>query len=139
MSQKISENMTEALNAAFSSNVVPVQTMSNGSAIRKQSEVYLNVGMPIKGADGETVFASLPFGIPIDTQDPKPMTTSAKLNHSIEAGNTLLSALQQKADELPAGEAVTVNLQLELRKRKSTDVKLENTPAAVIDISEIFA
>lgn len=133
MSQKISENMTEALNAAFSSNVVPVATA------RKQSEVYLNVGMPIKGADGETVFASLPFGIPIDTQDPKPMTTSAKLNHSIEAGNTLLSALQQKADELPAGEAVTVNLQLELRKRKSTDVKLENTPAAVIDISDIFA
>lgn len=133
MSQKISENMTEALNAAFASNVVPVPTA------RKQSEVYLNVGMPIKGADGETVFASLPFGIPIDTQDPKPMTTSPKLNHSIEAGNTLLSALQQKADELPAGEAVTVNLQLELRKRKSTDVKLENTPAAVIDISEIFA
>lgn len=133
MSQKISENMTEALNAAFSSNVVPVPTA------RKQSEVYLNVGMPIKGADGETVFASLPFGIPIDTQDPKPMTTSAKLNHSIEAGNTLLSALQQKADELPAGEAVTVNLQLELRKRKSTDVKLENTPAAVIDMSELFA
>jgi len=133
MSQKISENMAEALNAAFASNIVPVSTA------RKQSEVYLNVGMPIKGADGETVFASLPFGIPIDTQEPKPMTTSPKLNHSIEAGNTLLSALQQKADELPAGEAITVNLQLELRKRKSTDVKLENTPAAVIDISEIFA
>lgn len=133
MSQKISENMAEALNAAFASNVVPVPTA------RKQSEVYLNVGMPIKGADGETVFASLPFGIPIDTQEPKPMTTSPKLNHSIEAGNTLLSALQQKADELPAGEAVTVNLQLELRKRKSTDVKLENTPSAVIDVSELFA
>lgn len=133
MSQKISENMAEALNAAFASNVVPVPTA------RKQSEVYLNVGMPIKGADGETVFASLPFGIPIDTQEPKPMTTSPKLNHSIEAGNALLSALQQKADELPAGEAVTVNLQLELRKRKSTDVKLENTPSAVIDVSELFA
>lgn len=133
MSLKISENMTEALDAAFSSNVTP---MSND---RKQSQVYLNIGLPIKGADGETVFASLPFGIPIDTQDPKAMTTSPKLNHSIKAGNDLLSALQQKADNLPAGEAVSVNLQLELRKRKSTDVKLENTPDAVIDVSQLFA
>ena len=75
MSQKISENMTEALNSAFGSNV---SSISND---RKQSQVYLNIGMPIKGADGETVFASLPFGIPIDTQDPKTMTTSPKLNH----------------------------------------------------------
>ena len=133
MSLKISEDMTDALNAAFSSNVTP---MSND---RKQSQVYLNIGLPIKGADGETVFASLPFGVPIDTQDPKAMTTSPKLNHSIKAGNDLLQALQEKADALPAGEAISVNLQLELRKRKSTDVKLQNTPDAVIEVSQLFA
>ena len=67
------------------------------------------------------------------------MTTSPKLNHSIKAGNDLLNALQQKADQLPAGDAVTVNLQLELRKRKSTDVKLENAPETFIDVEELFA
>lgn len=134
MSTKISENMTDALNAAFGgADVTSINTD------RKQSQVYLNVGLPIKGADGETVFASLPFGIPIDTQEPKAMTTSPKLNHSIKAGNDLLNALQQKADQLPAGDAITVNLQLELRKRKSTDVKLENTPDVVIDMAELFA
>ena len=134
MSQKISENMTDALNAAFGGSNVTSMTGD-----RKQSQVYLNIGLPIKGADGETVFASLPFGIPIDTQEPKAMTTSPKLNHSIKAGNDLLAALQQKADQLPAGDAISVNLQLELRKRKSTDVKLENTPEVVIDMAELFA
>ena len=136
MSQKISENMTDALNAAFGGSNV---TSLTGD--RKQSQVYLNVGMYIKGADGETVFASLPFGIPIDTQEPKAMTTSPKLNHSIDAGNKLLAALQQKAGDIPSGEALKLNAtwQMELRKRKSTDVKLDDTPEVVIDMAELFA
>ena len=136
MSTKISENMTEALNAAFGG---PNVTSMTGE--RKQSQVYLNIGMYIKGADGEPVFASLPFGIPIDTQEPKAMTTSPKLNHSIDAGNKLLAALQEKAGEVPSGEALDLNAkwQMQLRKRKSTDVKLEDTPEVVIDMAELFA
>lgn len=136
MSQKIAMNMSEALNAAFGEDTTPVAAKSNAKV---QSQVYLNAGMHIQGADGETVFASLPFGIPIDTQEAKQLTTSPKLNHSIKAGNDLLAALQAKAEEIAPGEAVTVNLQLELRKRKSTDVKLDNVDDAVIDIASLFA
>jgi hypothetical protein len=68
------------------------------------------------------------------------MTTSPKLNHSIDAGNKLLAALQEKAGEVPSGEALDLNSrwQMQLRKRKSTDVKLENTPEVVIDMAELF-
>lgn len=135
MSQKIAMNMSEALNAAFAEDTTPAAPKSNA---RVQSQVYLNAGMKIQGADGETVFASLPFGIPIDTQEAKALTTSPKLNHSIKAGNDLLAALQAKAEKIAPGEAVTVNLQLELRKRKSTDVTLDNVDDAVIDIAALF-
>lgn len=134
MSQKIAVNMLEALNSAFTSE----EPVAKSNA-RNQSQVYLNAGMMIRGADGEEVFASLPFGIPIDTQEPKALTTSPKLNHSIEAGNKLLAALQAKANEIEAGEAVTVNLQLELRKRKSTDVRPDKVEETVIDIAALFA
>lgn len=137
MSQTISNELLSSLEAAFGTEAET--QVSNNKTDKVQAQVYLNPGITIAGADGDDVFATLPFGIPIDTQNPKPMTTSAKLNKSISAGNKLLEILQEKAKDLKPGEAIKVNIPMELRRRKSTDVGTDDTEVDnLIDIKTLF-
>ncbi len=91
-------------------------TVSN---IRQPSNFWLNVGVTIKGKDGEDVFISLPTGIALDDMKPQAVKgNNADWQQLAQTKNVLLEQLQQAAASLKPGERVNVPvLTVELYRR----------------------
>lgn len=92
--------------AAVVNNAAPAS-----NADRPKSEMWLNVGVVLKGAgeDGEDIFVSLPKGIPLDDL----VATDARGNnikmiHLTQAKNALLAAVQKRAGMLDPGSRTTM-------------------------------
>jgi hypothetical protein len=89
---------------------------------RPQATIWLNIGMtvPIPNDQGEIVdtFVSLPFGLPIDTMNEKPITgSSADWHNLVQAKNFLLEQLKEAGASLqPGQEEMIEGLQIQLRK-----------------------
>lgn len=95
--------------AATAVNNAAAQTPA---ADRPKSEMWINVGVVLKGAgeDGEDIFVSLPKGIPLDDL----VATDARGNnikmiHLTQAKNALLAAVQKKASQLDPGTRETLS------------------------------
>ncbi|QYW02213.1 ssDNA-binding protein [Stenotrophomonas phage Philippe] len=105
----------------------------NAKQDRPKSKFWINVGYPITvtNDDGTTreEFISLSMGIPLDSVEYKPATSSNKDWAQREAAqNHLLDLLKSKGSELQPGEALILDrLSVELRQVK------DSTTAATAD------
>lgn len=91
----------------------------NVSNIRQPSNFWLNVGVTIKGKDGEDIFISLPTGIALDDMKPQAVKgNNTDWQALAQTKNVLLEQMQQAAASLKPGERVCVPvLTVELYRR----------------------
>jgi hypothetical protein len=86
------------------------QAPSTGASAPKkaQAQIWLNFGYnrPVTGANGETstVFVSLPFGIPVDTQDMKDLKGSSNMLQLRKWQNELLEEVVRIGEALEPGD-----------------------------------
>jgi hypothetical protein len=107
---------------------------ANSRSDRPKAQFWLNVGL-VKQVKGEEVFLSLPVGIPLDTQDRLPETSSNKEFAQMQAArNNIMDQLLAYAQTMEAGDDVIIDLQVQLRRVKETQevsVKPEENPFAI--------
>lgn len=85
---------------------------TNPDKLKKpKTKVWVNVGLEIP-VNGETVFVSLPFGIPFDSMKevevPAPNGKNQKFRHLMQAKNALFAGLQAQAAELSPGQEISL-------------------------------
>lgn len=107
-------------------NFAPRQQTTFGTRAAASSEdkpkanYWLNVGYTVEVAleDGTTEkrFVSLPFGIPLDTQEKLPMGRNPQFNQFQAARNDLLDQIIAYASTLEPGDEAIINLELQLRR-----------------------
>lgn len=92
---------------------------------KPKAQVYANIG--IETNHPKYPFMSLPFGVPVDTQQPKQVRgNDADFVNFTHGQNELLEWLQAEAAKLQPGESVILTgLTVELRRSKGDTV----TPA----------
>jgi hypothetical protein len=107
---------------------------ANSRSDRPKAQFWLNVGL-LKEVKGEAVFLSLPVGIPLDTQDRLPETSSNKEFAQMQAArNNIMDQLLAYAQTMEAGDDVIIDLQVQLRRVKETQevsIKPEENPFAI--------
>lgn len=101
---------------------------------KPKAQFWLNVGL-VKEVKGEDVFLSLPIGIPLDTQDRLPETSSNKEYAQMQAArNNIVDQLMAYAETMEAGDDVIIDLKVQLRRVKATQevsVKPDENPFAI--------
>lgn len=106
---------------------------NRGGEERKKSMFWVNVGVTIPGGgkDGEDLFVSLPFGIPLDDMRyAEASGNSADYAKLIQAKNALLDLARKQGSQLEPGgnmqlEGWTVKLQRKA-EQSSTSTKQDN-------------
>ncbi len=103
---------------------------------RPKAEFWINLGYDSgykpEGSE-ESLFISLPQGIPLDTQEHLSTNSSnAQFAAMRAAQNDLLDQLIAKAETLQPGEATTINITVQLRRVKAPAEPIlpENNPLA---------
>lgn len=95
---------------------------------RPQAELWINIGYTsdIQDDQGQPYFISLAQGIPLDSLEELPTNSrNDKFAAFNAARNDLQQQLMQFAEQLQPGEARTIQLEVQLRRK--------NAPAAPID------
>lgn len=91
---------------------------SAGKQDKPKAKFWLNVGLT-KMVNGEEVFLSLPFGIPLDTQEVLPENSSNKeFAYRQAARNSLVRQLTEFAETMEAGDDTIIDLEVQLRRVK---------------------
>lgn len=86
---------------------------------RAKSQLWANIGLTAKGAgqEGEDVFISLPYGVPVDTMTPSTVPTKPGYGRNMfNAKNALLTELQAMGADLKPGESIVVQLEVQLQR-----------------------
>ena len=84
-----------------------------------KSQFWMNVGFTAEGAgaEGEDVFVSLPYGLPLDSMEH--VNTKSKNENYValqQARNGLLDQVKEAAATLQPGESMTVQLEVQIRR-----------------------
>lgn len=89
---------------------------------RKQSLIWINVGITLQGSDGKPVFVSL-GGLPLDSIEPIEIKSNAKpeWRHLAEAKNALLKMVKDGVVDLASGEARDLGLSTQVYKRAEAE------------------
>jgi len=86
---------------------------------RPFAQIWLNIGFSFTEPEtGETIFISLPMGIPVDTMRPKEVSGSHRsMNRKlVQAKNQLLEQLQLAAASMKSGEEYVLDdLKVQIR------------------------
>lgn len=91
-----------------------------------KSQLWVNVGYSIE-VNGESVFVSIPMGIPVDSVKELPTNTrNAEFNLLNQARNQLLQDITAAAEDLEAGESHVLELEVQLRR---IDKEVDPLPA----------
>lgn len=96
-----------------------VQTaqVNTTETVREPSKYWLNVGYTVDGADEKFGFVSLPLGIALDAVEPFQVRgQNEEFKMFRFAQNDLLAEIRDAAASLQPGEAITLNLQVQLRR-----------------------
>lgn len=102
---------------------------------RPKAQLWLNVGYERNGK-----FINLPFGLPIDTMNPAAVRgQNPDWLKQVTAQNALLDMLKKAGMQLEPGQAVTLNLEIQLRRVNETPVVEEDTNEFSIDFSSLIA
>ena len=93
-----------------------------------KSQFWMNVGFVAEGAgaEGEDVFVSLPYGLPLDSMEH--VNTKSKNENYValqQARNGLLDQVKEAAATLQPGESMTVQLEVQIRR---IEEEVEETP-----------
>lgn len=81
-----------------------------------KSQLWINVGYSIE-VEGESVFVSIPMGIPVDSIKELPTNTrNTEFNMLNQARNQLLADIASAAEDLEAGESHVLELEVQLRR-----------------------
>ena len=81
-----------------------------------KSQLWINVGYSIE-VEGESVFVSIPMGIPVDSVKELPTNTrNTEFNMLNQARNQLLADITSAAEDLEAGESHVLELEVQLRR-----------------------
>ena len=93
-----------------------------------KSQFWMNVGFTAEGAgaEGEDVFVSLPYGLPLDSMEH--VNTKSKNENYValqQARNGLLDQVKETAATLQPGESMTVQLEVQIRR---IEEEVEETP-----------
>jgi len=87
---------------------------------RAKAALWLNIGynIEVETSEGkETRFVSLPFGLPVDTQEPVATNSSSEVFAALQAAkNDLLQQIIAAGMAMKPGESKLVNLQVEMRR-----------------------
>ena len=107
-------NISKPVFAAKSTAAAPANA-------RPKAQVWMNIGYEIEvpSTEGtmETRFINLPMGLPLDTMEEVPTTSSNQVFAAMQvAKNDLLKQLLAAAAELVPGQERIVNLQVQLRR-----------------------
>lgn len=97
---------------------------SNARGNKPEAMIWLNVGYEVTDeTTGEVTFISLPFGLPLDTMEPKKVSgKNEDWKRMVQAKNQLLEHLQKAATGLKPGEESVVSaLQVQLRRRADNE------------------
>jgi hypothetical protein len=89
--------------------------------VRPKAQIWLNLGYEVQvpADDGtmETRFINLPMGLPLDTMEEVPTTSTNEVFAAMQiAKNDLLKQLLAAAADLPSGGERIVNLQVQMRR-----------------------
>ena len=91
-----------------------------------KSQLWINVGYSIE-VEGESVFVSVPMGIPVDSIKELPVNTrNAEYNLLNQARNQLLAEILAGSEDLEAGESHVLELEVQLRR---IDKEVDPLPA----------
>ena len=90
---------------------------------RKKSEFWINIGKnvqyPLENGETETRLASLALGIPLDSVQEIPENSSNEQYAAFSAlRNDLLIQLRELAETLEPGQAISLKMDVELRRKK---------------------
>ncbi len=84
-----------------------------------KSQFWMNVGFTAEGAgaEGEDIFVSLPYGLPLDSME-HVNTKSKNADYTAlqQARNSLLDQVKEAAATLQPGESMTVQLEVQIRR-----------------------
>ena len=81
-----------------------------------KSQLWVNVGYSIE-VNGESVFVSIPMGIPVDSIKELPTNTrNAEFNMLNQARNQLLADIVAASEDLESGESHVLELEVQLRR-----------------------
>lgn len=84
-----------------------------------KSQFWMNVGFTAEGAgtDGEDMFVSLPYGLPLDSMEHvNTKSKNADYTQLQQARNSLLDQVKEAAATLQPGESMTVQLEVQIRR-----------------------
>ena len=91
-----------------------------------KSQLWVNVGYSIE-VEGESVFVSIPMGIPVDSIKELPTNTrNAEFNMLNQARNQLLADITAASEDLESGESHVLELEVQLRR---IDKEVDPLPA----------
>lgn len=91
-----------------------------------KSQLWVNVGYSIE-VNGESVFVSIPMGIPVDSVKELPTNTrNTEFNLLNQARNQLLADITAASEDLEAGESHVLELEVQLRR---IDKEVDPLPA----------
>lgn len=91
-----------------------------------KSQLWVNVGYSIE-VNGESVFVSIPMGIPVDSVKELPTNTrNSEFNLLNQARNQLLADIVAASEDLEAGESHVLELEVQLRR---IDKEVDPLPA----------
>ena len=96
---------------------VQTQAPNTQETVREPSKFWLNVGYRVDGADEKFQFVSLPLGIALDAVEPFQVRgQNEEFKQFRFAQNDLLAEIRDAAASLSAGESITLNLEVQLRR-----------------------
>lgn len=106
------------------------------------AEFWINVGYVSKNAEGEDIFISLPFGIPLDTmRKMEPRGQNLDWIARVNASNNLLDTLILAGQKMEPGETKIIGegqLVIQLRRTKGPAEVAEDVNPYTKDLSDIF-
>jgi hypothetical protein len=83
---------------------------------KPKSQLWVNVGYSIE-VEGESVFVSIPMGIPLDSIKELPTNTrNSEYNLLNQARNQLLADITAASEDLESGESHVLELEVQLRR-----------------------
>lgn len=131
--------------AGLSALARPVQAATPAKEERVASKIWMNVGYVVAGVNGDDQFVSLPYGVAIDTMQPRDVPVKQGAFRALRiAQNTLLEQLQAAGAQLEPGQSVYLPygegsvLIIELRRAGEEEGITEEDGALVKDLG-LFA
>lgn len=117
---RTNSNTSVNVNDIFSQLVDTKNSGPVGKNGKPDPMVWLNIGSNVTHPEtGEVTFVSIPFGLPLDTQEPKKLQgKNEEWLQLVAAKNALLEHLQKIGDGIAPGEEEVIDgLQVQIRRR----------------------